>query len=476
MDKQMFASMIVKYWYLVEFLGQPNFPAQSKKGRKLCQEAADGNISYKQLTVYHTLPGKVLRLQKRTENLPSDPGAALKQDMRTYYSYGVISDEINLCLGKMERYVLAERLKQAFRPDLELPEKNHSPVCLIGMKCDKQGRYIPGSINISPLAWGVNQLLAHADELTEENIADFLSIDMYQLNMNQWDNQLVELEDEAKVGKILTSSLLTSITKSIERKYLSYVIQPGQEMNWEGVLIYRRYRTEEIKAQDADVFHYSDLYNSFFANDLNMVEQAISYGKMDQNPLGNAIFDYITGVYAEENPNLHWMNLQERIDVQRTWEKGKKQEQADFFHHHLDIDKAPLGKWPSRFMPCLMQQLAINLSWKPSSENLPIFSVNGPPGTGKTTLLKEIIAGNVVERACMLAKYEDPDEAFVQKCFQDGDKPHCGYSKFYWGYYDFNDEQLKDYGMLVASSNNAAVENITKELPDRNCVAKRDTA
>ena len=98
-------------------------------------------------------------------------------------------------------------------------------------------------------------------------------------------------------------------------------------------------------------------------------------------------------------------------------------------------------------MPCLMQQLAVNLSWRPSLDNQPIFSVNGPPGTGKTTLLKEIIAGNIVERANLLAQYQDPDDAFILRNFRDGDKIHNGYSQYCWGYYDFADEHLKDYNM-----------------------------
>ena len=40
----------------------------------------------------------------------------------------------------------------------------------------------------------------------------------------------------------------------------------------------------------------------------------------------------------------------------------------------LDIRKAPLGKWPSRYMP--KQKLPEKVG--------KIFSVNGPPGTGKT--------------------------------------------------------------------------------------------
>lgn len=340
------------------------------------------------------------------------------------------------------------------------------------MKCDERGRYIPGSIQVSPLAWGIHRLLDHADELSKENMADFLSIDAYESDMQPLDNQLVETEENARVGKSLTSALLESMMDKLEKKYLRRIVGPEQEINWDGVMIYRRYRTEETKARDTEVFHDSDLSNSFFADDLHMIEQAIRSGEFGKNPLEQAILDYITGLYAEENPDLHWLDFGKRLDIRSAWKNGREEERADFFHRHLDIAKAPLGKWPSKFMPSLMQQLAVNLSWRPSSDNLPIFSVNGPPGTGKTTLLKEIVAGNVVERACLLAQYEDPDDAFIRRCYQDGDKAHRGYSQYCWGYYDFADERLKDYGMLVASCNNAAVENITKELPDGTALLK----
>ena len=38
---------------------------------------------------------------------------------------------------------------------------------------------------------------------------------------------------------------------------------------------------------------------------------------------------------------------------------------------------------------------------------LPVRSVNGPPGTGKTTLLKDIFAQLVVQQACDIAKLSE---------------------------------------------------------------------
>ncbi len=458
--------MIVKYWYLVEFLEQADFPVQSRDSRMFCSKAAKGQARTKQITVYHVLSDQTDMSAEDQKSISWGPYTALQNDAHVYASYGVISDEIHICLGKMERCLFAERLQQAFHQDLELPEKNHKPVCLLGLKCDPQGKYIPGSMRVSPLAWGIDRLLEHVDQLTKENMADFLSMEAYESDMQSLDLQLVEVTETGRVGQLLTSALLNSVRNQVEGKYLANIIKPKQEVNWDGVMIYRRYRTEEIKARDPDVFRDSDLANSFFADDLHMVEKAISGEAFGKTPLEQAILDYITGTYAEETKKLHWLDFQKRIDVHRAWKNGQEEERMDFFHCHLDVAKAPLGKWPSQFMPGLMQQLAVNLSWRPSSDSPPIFSVNGPPGTGKTTLLKEIIAGNIVERADLLAQYQDPDDAFIQRRFQDGDKAHRGYSQYCWGYYDFADERLKDYGMLVASCNNAAVENITKELPD----------
>ena len=182
---------------------------------------------------------------------------------------------IHICLGKIERCLFAERLQQAFHQALELPEKSRKPICLIGLKCDEQGNYIPGSIQVSPLAWGIHHLLHHADQLTKENMAD-LSIDAYESDMQLFDDQMVEVTEEGYVGKPLTSDLLNSIRNQAERKYLVNIVQPEREINWDGVMIYRRYRTEENKARDTDVFYDSDLANSFFADDLHMVEKRLA--------------------------------------------------------------------------------------------------------------------------------------------------------------------------------------------------------
>ena len=97
----------------------------------------------------------------------------------------------------------------------------------------------------------------------------------------------------------------------------------------------------------------------------------------------------------------------------------------------------PIGKWPSKYNPSLMQAAAINIcTSKDYSPN--IFSVNGPPGTGKTTLLKEIIADTIVKKAKIIADLNSTD-------------------------------------LIVSSNNNSAVENISKDLPKAEDVLSKDT-
>ncbi|MDH0865670.1 AAA domain-containing protein [Mitsuaria sp. GD03876] len=106
----------------------------------------------------------------------------------------------------------------------------------------------------------------------------------------------------------------------------------------------------------------------------------------------------------------------------------------------------------------LMQQFAIN-SVRERLRDGGIFSVNGPPGTGKTTLLRDLFADNIVRRADALAACAKVADAFTGQtmtaAFQGGEAHEI----------QVLHESLCGYEMVVASSNNAAVENISGDLP-----------
>ena len=130
----------------------------------------------------------------------------------------------------------------------------------------------------------------------------------------------------------------------------------------------------------------------------------------------------------------------------------------------LGPERYPLGRWPSEFSPALMQQMAINIALaEDNAGGCGNFSVNGPPGTGKTTLLKDIIAEYVVRRARLLADLNQPDDAFTETPLL-VKSLEAGKSQKTFGLQ--TGRGLSDYGILVTSCNNTAVENITFELPE----------
>lgn len=107
----------------------------------------------------------------------------------------------------------------------------------------------------------------------------------------------------------------------------------------------------------------------------------------------------------------------------------------------------------------LLQQAAVNAAREELGDDAGIMGVNGPPGTGKTTLLRDVVAGCVLDRATAMAGFQNPQDAFSTT----GEKLAFGSNAFLHFYRI--DALLKGHEIVVASSNNKAVENVSKELP-----------
>jgi len=139
-------------------------------------------------------------------------------------------------------------------------------------------------------------------------------------------------------------------------------------------------------------------------------------------------------------------------------------QRRDLLHDETAIEDAtsparfPGGRWPGpgRHPLVLMQQAAVNLALGQGPGE--ILAVNGPPGTGKTTLLRDVVAGLVTARATAMAAFDYPETAFSNS----GERLNMGGA---WIHLYKLDPRLKGYEMLIASSNNKAVENVSGELP-----------
>ena len=128
----------------------------------------------------------------------------------------------------------------------------------------------------------------------------------------------------------------------------------------------------------------------------------------------------------------------------------------------------PGARWPSPggHPLVMLQQAAVNLARSELGRGEGVIAVNGPPGTGKTTLLRDIVAACVLDRALAMAAFEDPERAFTPS----GEKMSAGENAFFHLY--ALDPSLKGHEILVASSNNKAVENVSKELPAARAIGR----
>lgn len=136
----------------------------------------------------------------------------------------------------------------------------------------------------------------------------------------------------------------------------------------------------------------------------------------------------------------------------------------DLLHNQVALEAslapamAPLGRWPTPpgHTPALLQQSAVNLAGRLHAHR-GLLGVNGPPGTGKSTLLRDIVADVVTRRATAMCAFADPVKAFK-----------VGWTKRARGetqeLYSL-DPCLRGFEMIVASSNNKAVENVSAEMP-----------
>lgn len=127
---------------------------------------------------------------------------------------------------------------------------------------------------------------------------------------------------------------------------------------------------------------------------------------------------------------------------------------ADVFKMILRRDNYPLGRFPSnpKYALSFMQQVAVNLAIGVDKQQM--RSVNGPPGTGKTTLLKDIFAELVVRQAKYLCELKSKNGGKLQSIVFDETIS-----------LEALPDEITDNEIIVASSNNGAVQNIVNELP-----------
>ncbi|RMZ59110.1 hypothetical protein D1632_12605 [Chryseobacterium nematophagum] len=342
--------------------------------------------------------------------------------------------QYTLFFGKLEQKTVIENIDALLevknvRPDWEQQITGHT--CLAALLLDEEGRPDERSYVLASYIVGMQVLKQNKNCEEVSSLLNIVQGD-FELRYNIPpipENKNEEGEKPVRKGKIVTWELLHQ-----ELNYLQEQIKAWNEKPIEIFLLAK----EVYKKSKPEV----NFLNSFYLDDLNYL------CSLDSKNYNTSLQEYL---------NLK-VNEGQRKDFLLD---------REHFFNAINPKNIPAGKWLSSpsYSLYTAQAAAVNNLFASFEESDGIKGINGPPGTGKTTLLLDVVAEVVVKRAMQIMKLSC-DNLFYKK-YEKIEKDE-GFA----GYFLLHESLINQYGIVVASNNNTAVENITKELPS---VKKIDT-
>ncbi|USZ49352.1 ATP-binding protein [Halomonas sp. DN3] len=359
------------------------------------------------------------------------------------WAYGVYAGpiDINVAREEIETW-LQDPVSHVVRD-----ERAPQGTAAIGFQVTSEGRVVASSLEVSTFAWAYGLLRHHKSQGHESVPFNALSVDAFEAAKEEIEERFAaELAGALLTGGELDQflewlferlslpmSLLAKLRCRIQCVRRPAVLRdpPNEDGENKDDLGSDDNSDEALPRLSAAL----EMLNSLFLKDLARVESAVREGSM-----GTALAQYLG-----RSPERH---IDLRADRQEAWR---------LLHPAL----YPRGRWPGkgRYPLVFSQQVAVNQAFRSlGGDQGGLMAVNGPPGTGKTTLLKDVIAEVIVQRAEVLATYSTPAKAFQSrgKAWESGN---------WTQWYAPLAPELHGFGIVVASSNNGAVENVTLELP-----------
>lgn len=337
--------------------------------------------------------------------------------------------------------LLSESLKNAFGKDEStFDERINGDSSILALIISQDGRPLFDSFVLSMSTWSLSQLLT--GKITNPNwldgfekYAEALSLEFTTYcRLDEEDEFGAKLQKQGyNIGKPLQGSDLFKIIARFVKE-LALPLDNTIKIRVKSICIH------ESNAFKTDA---QDFFNSFFINDLKKVSTSIN-----SDIPGQALKNYLSS--ASQN------SKRKKIDIRQDLNHVFEQLAPQYF---------PKGCWPSpgHYPLVLSQQFAINSLFKKLNKKNGIFAVNGPPGTGKTTLLRDLIADVIVKRAECLAKYGDLTKVLI--------KNKIGWkSDQYARTLSVWPKEFEGFSIVVSSCNNGAVENVTYEIPGKSAI------
>lgn len=220
-----------------------------------------------------------------------------------------------------------------------------------------------------------------------------------------------------------------------EREVVCALLGEGAKkatLDWRVVVRSSRIKRSKLKDNQEAA---TEFLNSFYLDDLDrLIDRAEK-----QQPFGAALTRYLGVAIKPEG----------RIDILTAHATMAQL---------VSAARLPSARWPapSKYPLVLAQQAAVAEVLRTLTPDSGILGVNGPPGTGKTTLLCDVIAEIVTERARRIATLDKPAALFDEPVQMAGMK-----------FSPLKRAVIDGTSIVVTSNNNNAVKNITQELPAR---------
>jgi hypothetical protein len=328
-----------------------------------------------------------------------------------------------LCLGEIPLEQASSELSRHFPGEISEEialARGRTTIAILVL--DGAGRPVEDRCFLSSFAWGIGRVVTgnlHA-------LASFPAAE----------RQLCAALPATLIRRDRTGEILPvrdSDVKRLTRQLTEALHLPAELIRSHGLAVRTPVRTKKVEPPD------SDLLNSFFVEDLSRVREAVFAGDAGAG----------LRAYLAANASVP------EVDVR----KDPRAVEAAIAPAQL-----PLARWPipGGHSLVLMQQAAVNHAVAELREP-GLVAVNGPPGTGKTTLLRDVIAAVIAERAEALTDFADPEDAFT----------HLAPIRLGNGFMHLYslDERLLGHEIVVASSNNKAVENVSREIPAGDAIA-----
>jgi AAA domain len=310
------------------------------------------------------------------------------------------------------------------------------------------GCLIRGSQVLSSCAWGISRAFAE-DSGARAWLADFEraaaelsdAVDALSADDNDDDDEEDD-EREEGVGPLVDGEMIEAIHGCV----MDLLVPQGANASDAIVAaLSLRVRSRIVGKVNRYRATERNFLNSFIARDLETVARAVA-GQACGSALATYLSSAATGDADASGPA--------RIDVER---------RLDYVREALQPKLVPPGRWPSAAtaQADLGQQLAVNTIANSASLGdafTGLIAVNGPPGTGKTTMLRDVLAALVVEHAQRIAELESPDAGFRKAPIKlpGGARASTVYRLI---------PELTGFEMVLACATNAAAENVSTEVP-----------